>query len=100
MAVLHSLVSPSWPPSAPDLGHLLIEEAWVDTCLDNEKRPTVLRRITGSFKSVPEPLDITETRTRKRESVQDNMRDYRLILISGKYAEWISPPCCIPIERG
>lgn len=32
------------------------------------KRPTVLRRITGSFKSTPEPLDITEINTRKLEN--------------------------------
>ncbi|KAF2177833.1 hypothetical protein K469DRAFT_601520 [Zopfia rhizophila CBS 207.26] len=32
------------------------------------KKPTVLRRITGSLKSEPEPLDITETNTRKLEN--------------------------------
>ncbi|KAF2466510.1 uncharacterized protein BDR25DRAFT_237165 [Lindgomyces ingoldianus] len=34
----------------------------------DEKRPTLLRRITGSFKCEPEPLDITETNTRKLEN--------------------------------
>ncbi|KAF2106419.1 hypothetical protein BDV96DRAFT_617408 [Lophiotrema nucula] len=34
---------------------------------DKKKRPTVLRRITRSFKSDPEPVDITETNTRKLE---------------------------------
>ncbi|ORY00888.1 hypothetical protein BCR34DRAFT_575368 [Clohesyomyces aquaticus] len=33
----------------------------------DNKRPTILRRITGPFKSEPEPRDITETRTRKLE---------------------------------
>ncbi|KAF2658094.1 hypothetical protein K491DRAFT_625354 [Lophiostoma macrostomum CBS 122681] len=33
-----------------------------------DKRPTVLRRITGSFRSEPEPDDITETNTRKLEN--------------------------------
>ena len=35
---------------------------------DDEKRPHVLRRITGSFKTVPEPEDVTETNTRKLEN--------------------------------
>ncbi|KAF2263481.1 hypothetical protein CC78DRAFT_581369 [Lojkania enalia] len=33
----------------------------------DEKKSTVLRRITGSFKSIPEPEDVTETRTRNLE---------------------------------
>ncbi|KAF2868965.1 hypothetical protein BDV95DRAFT_630165 [Massariosphaeria phaeospora] len=35
---------------------------------DENKRPTILRRITGSFKSVPEPPDVTETKTRTLEN--------------------------------
>ncbi|KAF2278300.1 uncharacterized protein EI97DRAFT_250201 [Westerdykella ornata] len=34
----------------------------------DEKHPTVLRRITGSFKSTPEPPDVVETKTRKLEN--------------------------------
>ncbi|KAF2732830.1 hypothetical protein EJ04DRAFT_440336 [Polyplosphaeria fusca] len=35
---------------------------------DSGKKPTVLRRITGSFKSTPDPIDVTETNTRKLEN--------------------------------
>lgn len=33
-----------------------------------EKRPTVLRRITGTFRSTPDPLSVTEINTRKLEN--------------------------------
>ncbi|KAL5121026.1 hypothetical protein ACEQ8H_000875 [Pleosporales sp. CAS-2024a] len=33
-----------------------------------EKKPTVLRRITAPFRSIPDPIDITETKTRKLEN--------------------------------
>ncbi|KAF2752007.1 hypothetical protein M011DRAFT_463492 [Sporormia fimetaria CBS 119925] len=34
----------------------------------DEKPPTLLRRITGPFKSIPEPPDVVETRTRTLEN--------------------------------
>ncbi|KAF2714167.1 hypothetical protein K504DRAFT_498936 [Pleomassaria siparia CBS 279.74] len=39
-----------------------------DAAQPKEKRPTVLRRITGSFKSTPDPLSVTEINTRTLEN--------------------------------
>ncbi|KAF3005025.1 hypothetical protein E8E13_009013 [Curvularia kusanoi] len=36
-----------------------------------EKRPGFLRRVTGSFKSTPDPLFVTETKTRTLENTPD-----------------------------
>ncbi|KAF2634569.1 hypothetical protein P280DRAFT_538556 [Massarina eburnea CBS 473.64] len=35
---------------------------------DEKQRPTFLRRVTGSFKTDPDPLSVTDTRTRKLEN--------------------------------
>ncbi|KAF1948217.1 hypothetical protein CC80DRAFT_556530 [Byssothecium circinans] len=35
---------------------------------DEKRRPTFLRRVTGSFKSEPDPPSVTETKTRKLEN--------------------------------
>jgi len=52
---------------------------------NDNKRPGLMHRMTGSFRSEPEPLFVTETNTRTREYIQDP--SYRLSLInrSGRY---------------
>ncbi|KAH3906374.1 hypothetical protein HBI56_198060 [Parastagonospora nodorum] len=81
---------PAHSPTSPTdtdttfLGDAIIEIAEEDDCAarpssqstrssaqsaqpQDEKKPTFLRRITGSFKSTPDPLDVVETKTRKLE---------------------------------
>lgn len=48
------------------------------TIAENEKkRPKLLHRITGTFKSEPEPEDVLENRTRKREKTSGSLYIYR-----------------------
>ena len=63
-----------------------------------KKRPRFLRRITGSFKSEPEPEFVTENKTRKREQSVRMSQHSLLIIISRRDAEWFSTARRISVE--
>lgn len=43
---------------------MTMQEIRADQNTEDEKRPGFLRRVTGSFKSTPDPVLVTETKTR------------------------------------
>jgi hypothetical protein len=68
----HSTIAPSVRTNEVD-----VESAQPQT---ENKRPGVLHRVTGSFRSEPDPVFVTETNTRTR--VYSKASPYRLVLMT------------------